>query len=210
MDVYPTGLPSTRLRRALEEVPSRANRSAYSPRPVDKLSPHADLTSSPLPLPHNESLMPNGTLTVRHAPPSPSAHHKRVTAVIEESRPRNVKRDSQVSTVTISNGGRRKTHIGPWELGKTIGKGGCSRVRIVRHSATNQYAAAKIISKSMADRVRAASLANLANAAERDPALTPHPKVIPFGLEREICILKLLDHPNIVRLYDIWENRNEL
>jgi serine/threonine protein kinase len=63
----------------------------------------------------------------------------------------------------------------------------------------------------MADKVRAVSLANLIESAETDPTLMgSDSKLIPFGLEREICIMKLLDHPNIVRLHDIWENRNEL
>lgn len=80
-------------------------------------------------------------------------------------------------------------------------------MRLVRHTGTGQYGAAKIISKSTAEKVRALSLANLIKSAEQDPT---QGRVIPFGLEREICIMKLLDHPNIVRLYDIWENRNEL
>lgn len=83
-------------------------------------------------------------------------------------------------------------------------------MRLVRHSGTGQYGAAKIISKATAEKVRALSLANLIQSAEQDPTLHPDGKLIPFGLEREICIMKLLDHPNIVRLYDIWENRDEL
>lgn len=82
-------------------------------------------------------------------------------------------------------------------------------MRIVRHSGTGDYGAAKIISKATAEKVRALSLANLIESAEQDPSLAGG-RVIPFGLEREICIMKLLDHPNIVRLHDIWENRNEL
>jgi len=34
--------------------------------------------------------------------------------------------------------------------------------------------------------------------------------IIPFGIEREVVIMKLLNHPNVVQLYDVWENRNEL
>ena len=81
-------------------------------------------------------------------------------------------------------------------------------MRLVKHSGTGEYGAAKIISKAMADQVRALSLANLVESAQTDETFAG--KVIPFGLEREICIMKLLDHPNIVRLHDIWENRNEL
>ncbi|KAF2689480.1 Pkinase-domain-containing protein [Lentithecium fluviatile CBS 122367] len=208
------GRPPTRRRRALEDATLRANEDhrSHSPRHGDKLSPQVVPTSSPKPLPHNESLVPNGTLAVRHPQPSPSPQHKRVSAVIGECRPRDPKRDSEVSNASTnaSTGGRRKTHIGPWQLGKTIGKGGCSRVRLVRHTVTGQYGAAKIIAKATADKVRALSLANLANSAEHDPTLFPGGRVIPFGLEREICIMKLLDHRNIVHLYDIWENRNEL
>jgi serine/threonine protein kinase len=83
-------------------------------------------------------------------------------------------------------------------------------VRLVRHSGTGQFGAAKIISKATAEKVRALSLAYLIQSAEQDSSLYPDGKVIPFGLEREICIMKLLDHDNIVRLYDIWENRDEL
>jgi len=118
--------------------------------------------------------------------------------------------DASNSSTAASHTARRKTHIGPWQLGKTIGKGGCSRVRLVRHSQTHEWAAAKIISKAVAEQARAISLANLIKSAETDPALAASGKLIPFGLEREIVIMKLLDHPNIVKLYDVWENRNEL
>jgi serine/threonine-protein kinase HSL1 (negative regulator of Swe1 kinase) len=213
MDHPYRGHPPTRRRTALGDATLRANEDhrVRSPRHGDKLSPHDVLSSSPQPLPHNESLQPNGSLAVRHQR-QPSPQHKRVSAVIDEYRPHNPKRDSEVSNASTntSGTGRRKTHIGPWNLGKTIGRGGCSRVRIVRHATTGQYGAAKIISKATADKVRALSLANLVQSAQHDPTMFADGKIIPFGLEREICIMKLLDHPNIVRLYDIWENRNEL
>lgn len=83
-------------------------------------------------------------------------------------------------------------------------------MRVVRHCTTQQYGAAKIISKTTAEKVRALSLANLIKSAEQEQSMFPGGKVIPFGLEREIVIMKLLEHRNIVRLYDVWENRNEL
>ena len=83
-------------------------------------------------------------------------------------------------------------------------------MRVVRHCTTQQYGAAKIISKATAEKVRAVSLANLIKSAEQEQSMFPSGKVIPFGLEREIVIMKLLEHRNIVRLYDVWENRNEL
>jgi serine/threonine protein kinase len=33
---------------------------------------------------------------------------------------------------------------------------------------------------------------------------------MPVGIEREVAIMKLIQHPNIMKLYDIWENRTEM
>lgn len=37
--------------------------------------------------------------------------------------------------------------IGPWRIGRTIGKGSSGRVKIAKHSHTGQYAAVKIVPK---------------------------------------------------------------
>ncbi|KAJ4319904.1 serine/threonine-protein kinase gin4 [Neodidymelliopsis sp. IMI 364377] len=204
--------PPTR-RRPLGDGTHRANENSHHAQRPDEKHGHEEMAPSKA-LPHNESVVPNGTLAVRHEQQSTTPQNKRLSAVMaNESRPHNPKRDSTISNASTNASNtnrRRKTHIGPWQLGRTIGRGGCSRVRLVRHSMTGQYGAAKIISKTTAEKVRALSLANLIQSAESDPTLHPDGKVIPFGLEREICIMKLLDHPNIVRLYDIWENRDEL
>ncbi|KAJ4994441.1 serine threonine protein kinase [Stagonosporopsis vannaccii] len=204
--------PPTR-RRALGDGTHRANENPHPLPQREKHSPEHTTPPSKV-LPHNESIVPNGTLAVHHEQSSNTPENKRLSAVLaHETRPHNPKRDSTISNASTNASNtnrRRKTHIGPWQLGRTIGRGGCSRVRLVRHTMTGQFGAAKIISKTTAEKVRALSLANLIQSAEQDPSLHPDGKVIPFGLEREICIMKLLDHPNIVRLYDIWENRDEL
>jgi serine/threonine-protein kinase HSL1 (negative regulator of Swe1 kinase) len=209
------GHPPQSRRRALADATSRANEDNSAQRRLDEKTGNENTPgSSPRAhtLPHNESLVPNGTLKARHGL-QPSPQDKRVSAVISDDlRPRNTKRDSEISNASTNASNtarRRKSHIGPWELGRTIGRGGCSRVRLVRHSGNGMRGAAKIISKDTAEQVRALSLVNLIESAEHDPTLAGG-KVIPFGLEREICIMKLLDHPNIVRLHDVWENRNEL
>ncbi|KAJ4340006.1 serine/threonine-protein kinase gin4 [Ascochyta clinopodiicola] len=212
MDHSYHGRPPTR-RRVLGDGTHRANENPQSQRPGRKDS-HERMAPPPKALPHNESIVPNGSLAVNHEQQSTTPENKRLSAVLaHDPRPPNSKRNSTISNASTNASNtnrRRKTHIGPWQLGRTIGRGGCSRVRLVRHSMTGQYGAAKIISKTTAEKVRALSLANLIQSAEQDPTLYSDGKVIPFGLEREICIMKLLDHPNIVRLYDIWENRDEI
>nr|POE66258.1 serine/threonine-protein kinase hsl1 [Quercus suber] len=164
-------------------------------------------------LPHNESLEPNGSLAVRSSHTS-SPEHKRIsqiTAEHERDSAQASKRNSGISTSTSTSNRKRKTYIGHWQLGKTIGKGGCSRVRVVRHRFRDQYGAVKIITRSTAENTRAQSLANLIESTKGNPSFTASGyRPIPYGLEREIAVMKLLEHPNIVRLYDVWENRNEL
>lgn len=31
-----------------------------------------------------------------------------------------------------------------------------------------------------------------------------------LGIEREIVIMKLIEHPNVMRLYDVWETTSDL
>jgi hypothetical protein len=31
-----------------------------------------------------------------------------------------------------------------------------------------------------------------------------------LGIEREIVIMKLIEHPNVLRLFDVWETGSEL
>ena len=211
MDHSNPGRPPPR-RRVLGDGTHRANENSHAQQAQD-VRGHEHKAPSSKVVPTTGSTVPN-TLAIRHEQQSVTPKNKRLSAVrTHEARPHSPKRDSAISNASTNASNtnrRRKTHIGPWQLGRTIGRGGCSRVRLVRHSMTGQYGAAKIISKTTAEKVRALSLANLIKSAEKDPAFHPDGKVIPFGLEREICIMKLLDHPNIVRLYDIWENRDEL
>jgi len=168
--------------------------------------------ASSTPIPHHESLYPENNLSVitKSQPPSVLAGNKRVIAIAEDETATN-KRASQISNAsTISTTkGKRKTHIGPWQLGKTLGKGATGRVRLAKHAFTGQTAAIKIVSKKSAAMVQSASMAQMDN----DTTLHGNiggTRTVPFGIEREIVIMKLIEHPNIISLYDVWENRGEL
>lgn len=103
------------------------------------------------------------------------------------------KRLSQISTSTTntatqSSKRRSRDTIGPWKLGKTLGKGSSGRVRLAKNMETGKLAAVKIVPKTKSSR----------------------PNALPYGIEREIIIMKLISHPNVMGLYEVWENKLEL
>ncbi|KAK9479323.1 kinase-like domain-containing protein [Lipomyces japonicus] len=114
------------------------------------------------------------------------------------------KRVSQVSTATTNSSGsgshKRKTHVGPWRLGRTLGRGSSGRVRLAKHSRTDMMAAVKIVPKSAA----------FDDEQEQGGKTGKDAAGLPYGIEREVIIMKLIEHPNVMGLYDVWENRGEL
>jgi serine/threonine-protein kinase HSL1, negative regulator of Swe1 kinase len=164
---------------------------------------------------HHESLLPEAYLGIRNnrgpppPAPAPAAENKRISAVANEGQT-NSNRNSAISTTsTVSVKSRRKTHVGPWQLGRTLGKGATGRVRLAKHAITGQAAAIKIVSKKSAALVQSASMAQMDQGASI-PITTAGFRMMPFGIEREVVIMKLIEHPNVIRLYDVWENRGEL
>ena len=197
--------------QALSETTAWIHNQATLPRST---SPQVSRTIS-VPsagLPHHTSLVPGGVLQARKPSQlSPSkAEDKRVSAISSEDA-RTSNRDSQYSTASTNASGKSKPKkaVGPWRLGATIGKGATGRVRKARHQYTGQDAAIKIISKKSAEMFKSASIMKLDMLGSK-PAKPGGRKLIPFGIERECVIMKLIDHPNIISLYDMWENRGEL
>jgi serine/threonine-protein kinase HSL1, negative regulator of Swe1 kinase len=148
--------------------------------------------SNPHPAP--SSTRPQPTLR----PPQEADEHKRLSQASH---------DSSASNRSKKN---YKTHIGPWQLGKTLGKGSSARVRLCRHNITNQLAAVKIVNRRMAYLVQDSSLAALSKWDNALPEQNNGEMRIPMAIEREVAILKLIEHPNIMKLYDVWENRSEM
>jgi serine/threonine-protein kinase HSL1, negative regulator of Swe1 kinase len=73
------------------------------------------------------------------------------------------------------------------------------RVKIARHTRTGEYAAVKIVSKQALITSRM-SMTGISEQADK----------ILLSIEREIVLMKLIDHPNILSLYDVWETSTEL
>ncbi|KAL4401240.1 serine/threonine-protein kinase Gin4 [Malassezia pachydermatis] len=90
-------------------------------------------------------------------------------------------------------------NVGPWKLGKLIGQGASGRVRVAIHSRTQQKAAVKIIPKQMLINSRM----SLRDLSAKQDKLT-------LGIEREIVIMKLIEHPNLLGLWDVYETSKEL
>lgn len=70
-----------------------------------------------------------------------------------------------------------------YKIGKTIGKGGFAFVRKAKNRTTGQHVAIKIYQKEKM------------SEGERE------------SMEIEMEVLKQLDHPNIIKLYDIFEDK---
>ncbi|XP_037081593.1 MAP/microtubule affinity-regulating kinase 3-like isoform X2 [Pollicipes pollicipes] len=77
-------------------------------------------------------------------------------------------------------------HIGKYQLLKTIGKGNFAKVKLAKHLPTGEEVAIKIIDKTQ---LNPGSLQKLF---------------------REVRIMKMLDHPNIVKLYQVIETKKTL
>lgn len=56
---------------------------------------------------------------------------------------------------------------------------------MARHTKTNELAAIKILPRGEYEKQKSA-------------------------VEREIVMMKLMEHPNVLRLYDVWEGKDDL
>jgi hypothetical protein len=55
--------------------------------------------------------------------------------------------------------------------------------------------------------VQSQSIAAMDRSIGRGP---PGTLAMPCAIEREVVVMKILEHPNVISLYDVWENRGEL
>eukprot|EP01112_Ceratiomyxa_fruticulosa_P005304 TRINITY_DN1591_c0_g1_i1.p1 TRINITY_DN1591_c0_g1~~TRINITY_DN1591_c0_g1_i1.p1 ORF type:complete len:757 (+),score=155.94 TRINITY_DN1591_c0_g1_i1:1797-4067(+) len=78
--------------------------------------------------------------------------------------------------------------VGPFILGKTLGTGATGKVKLGFHKETGFKVAVKIIAKEM---------------------LISRPSMRK-KVEREIVVMKVVDHPNVLRLYDVYETSRYL
>ncbi|XP_056383170.1 serine/threonine-protein kinase MARK2 isoform X9 [Hyla sarda] len=87
---------------------------------------------------------------------------------------------------SIPTSADEQPHIGNYRLLKTIGKGNFAKVKLARHVLTGKEVAVKIIDKTQ---LNSSSLQKLF---------------------REVRIMKVLNHPNIVKLFEVIETEKTL
>ncbi|KAB1213741.1 CBL-interacting protein kinase 1 [Morella rubra] len=77
--------------------------------------------------------------------------------------------------------------LGKYELGRTLGEGNFGKVKLARNSETGQYFAVKILEKKKIIDLK-----------------------ITDQIKREIGTLKLLKHPNVVRLHEVLASKTKI
>uniref|UniRef100_A0A4W5PP90 MAP/microtubule affinity-regulating kinase 3 n=1 Tax=Hucho hucho TaxID=62062 RepID=A0A4W5PP90_9TELE len=87
---------------------------------------------------------------------------------------------------TRNSGVDEQPHVGNYRLLKTIGKGNFAKVKLARHILTGREVAIKIIDKTQLN----------PNSLQK--------------LFREVRIMKILNHPNIVKLFEVIETERTL
>ncbi|XP_045414520.1 serine/threonine-protein kinase BRSK2 [Lemur catta] len=90
-------------------------------------------------------------------------------------------------TSTGKDGGAQHAqYVGPYRLEKTLGKGQTGLVKLGIHCVTCQKVAIKIVNREKLS------------------------ESVLMKVEREIAILKLIEHPHVLKLHDVYENKKYL
>ncbi|XP_077394492.1 MAP/microtubule affinity-regulating kinase 3a isoform X11 [Festucalex cinctus] len=95
-------------------------------------------------------------------------------------------RSSRSGVRSRSSDEPQQPHVGNYRLLKTIGKGNFAKVKLARHILTGREVAIKIIDKTQLN----------PNSLQK--------------LFREVRIMKILNHPNIVKLFEVIETERTL
>ncbi|XP_060921862.1 serine/threonine-protein kinase BRSK2-like isoform X4 [Labrus mixtus] len=82
--------------------------------------------------------------------------------------------------------GQSTQYVGPYRLEKTLGKGQTGLVKLGVHCITGQKVAIKIVNREKLS------------------------ESVLMKVEREIAILKLIEHPHVLKLHDVYENNKYL
>ncbi|XP_022128922.1 MAP/microtubule affinity-regulating kinase 3 isoform X7 [Pieris rapae] len=119
-------------------------------------------------------------------PTSPASQRSSVQSASETSAGAGGASSGGSARVSSRSRTSEEPHIGKYKLLKTIGKGNFAKVKLAKHVPTGKEVAIKIIDKTQ---LNPGSLQKLF---------------------REVRIMKMLDHPNIVKLFQVIETEKTL
>ncbi|XP_048041116.1 serine/threonine-protein kinase BRSK2 isoform X6 [Megalobrama amblycephala] len=91
-----------------------------------------------------------------------------------------------MSSTGKDNSSQHANYVGPYRLEKTLGKGQTGLVKLGIHCVTCQKVAIKIVNREKLS------------------------ESVLMKVEREIAILKLIEHPHVLKLHDVYENKKYL
>ncbi|XP_062845489.1 serine/threonine-protein kinase BRSK2 isoform X2 [Trichomycterus rosablanca] len=91
-----------------------------------------------------------------------------------------------MSSISVKESGQHANYVGPYRLEKTLGKGQTGLVKLGVHCVTCQKVAIKIVNREKLS------------------------ESVLMKVEREIAILKLIEHPHVLKLHDVYENKKYL
>ncbi|XP_041918117.1 serine/threonine-protein kinase BRSK2-like isoform X5 [Alosa sapidissima] len=91
-----------------------------------------------------------------------------------------------MSTSAREGSAQHANYVGPYRLEKTLGKGQTGLVKLGIHCVTCQKVAIKIVNREKLS------------------------ESVLMKVEREIAILKLIEHPHVLKLHDVYENKKYL
>ncbi|XP_073995094.1 serine/threonine-protein kinase MARK2-like isoform X17 [Rhodnius prolixus] len=117
---------------------------------------------------------------------SSNQHHHHLRVVLQGSENAGGTAAGERRVTSTRSRGSDEPHIGKYRLLKTIGKGNFAKVKLAKHVPTGKEVAIKIIDKTQ---LNPSSLQKLF---------------------REVRIMKMLDHPNIVKLFQVIETEKTL
>ncbi|KDQ06847.1 hypothetical protein BOTBODRAFT_120940 [Botryobasidium botryosum FD-172 SS1] len=111
---------------------------------------------------------------------------------------------SEASYTSTADSNARSSHLSPnavgdWILGRKLGKGTQGTVRLGQHSRTKELCAIKIIARKP-EYQQGVPLPRTPQEAQQAS----------LKIQREIVLMKLIDHPNLIKMRDVWESKREL
>ncbi|CAJ1975618.1 unnamed protein product [Sphenostylis stenocarpa] len=92
---------------------------------------------------------------------------------------------------TSGGGSSSRTRVGKYELGRTLGEGNFAKVKFAKHVESRENVAIKILDKEK---------------------LLKHKMIAQLisGIKREISTMKLIRHPNVIRMYEVMASKTKI